>query len=182
MLRRGGGNLGRPWHNSPKTVYIHTTMNIPISPEGWANMGAIPTLFAEYNSRDAAGNVLQLDQRKTEYEGRGENAPKGTSRAVITAEEAATYTYENIIPGTDQWNPRMMMKKLPAPEGLKIKDRRLEWKSVKDATGYIVFSGDRVVGMTRGMYLTLPQYPVMILQVCAVNQYGSLGNKAILSR
>lgn len=29
-------------------------MNIPISPEGWANMGAIPTLFAEYNSRDAA--------------------------------------------------------------------------------------------------------------------------------
>ena len=56
------------------------------------------------------------------------------------------------------------------------------WKSVKDATGYIVFSGDRVVGMTRGMYLTLPQYPVMILQVCAVNQYGSLGNKAILSR
>ncbi|MEB3375677.1 hypothetical protein SFC43_29280 [Bacteroides sp. CR5/BHMF/2] len=53
---------------------------------------------------------------------------------------------------------------------------------MKDATGYIVFSGDRVVGMTRGMYLTLPEYPVMILQVCAVNQYGSLGNKAILSR
>ena len=181
-VKKWGVKLGRPWHNSPKTVYIHTTMNIPISPEGWANMGAIPALFAEYDSRDAAGNVLQLDQRKTEYEGRGENAPKGTCRAVITAEEAATYTYENIIPGTDQWNPRVMMEKLPAPEGLKRKGRQLEWKSVKDATGYIVFSGDRVVGMTRGMYLTLPEYPVMILQVCAVNQYGSLGNKAILSR
>lgn len=68
LMLRSGVKLGRPWHNSPKTVYIHTTMNIPISPEGWANMGAIPTLFAEYNSRDAAGNVLQLDQRKTEYE------------------------------------------------------------------------------------------------------------------
>lgn len=113
-VARWGVKLGRPWHNSPKTVYIHTTMNIPISPEGWTNMGAIPALFAEYDSRDADGNVLNLEKRKTEYEGRGENAPKGTCRAVITAEEADTYIYENIIPGTDQWNPRMIIEELSA--------------------------------------------------------------------
>lgn len=180
-VKKWGVKLGRPWHNSPKTVYIHTTMNIPVSPEGWANMGTLPALFAEYDSRDAAGNILNLDKRKTEYEGRGENAPKGNSRAVITAEEAATYTYENIILGTDQWNPRVMMEKLPAPKGVKKKNQQLEWKSVNDAIGYIVFSGDRVLGITCGTSLTLPEYPVMELQVCAVNQYGSLGNRTVLS-
>lgn len=180
-VKKWGVKLGRPWHNSPKTVYIHTTMNIPVAPEGWTNMGALPALFAEYDSRDAVGNVLNLDQRKTEYEGRGENAPKGTSRAVITAAEAAAYTYENIIPGTDQWNPRAMMEKLPAPKSVKKKGQQVEWKSVDGATGYLVFSGDRVLGMTCGTSLTLPEYPVMVLQVCAVNQYGSLGNKAILT-
>lgn len=179
-VKKWGVKLGRPWHNSPKTVFIHTTMNIPIAPEGWANMGGIPTLFAEYDSKDATRNVLNLDQRKTEYEGRGENAPRGVSRSVITAEEAATYTYENIIPGTDQWNPREMMKKLPAPKEVQKKGKCLEWKSVDNARGYIVFSGDRILGMTSETSLSLPDYAVKQLQVCAVNQYGSLGHKAIL--
>lgn len=56
----GKQKLGRPWHNSPRAVYIHTTMRIPLAPEGWTNMGAIPGLFAEYDSRDAEGNVLDL--------------------------------------------------------------------------------------------------------------------------
>lgn len=38
----GKQKLGRPWHNSPRAVYIHTTMRIPLAPEGWTNMGAIP--------------------------------------------------------------------------------------------------------------------------------------------
>lgn len=181
-VKRWGVKLGRPWNNSPKTVYIHTTMNIPIAPEGWTNMGALPALFAEYDSRDADGNVLNLDKRKTEYEGRGENAPKGTCRAEITAEEAAAYTYENIIPGTDQWNPRLMMEKLPAPKSVKKKDGALQWKEVNGAVGYVVFSGERVLGMTRGTSLVLPGYPAVSLQVCAVNRYGALGVKASLSR
>lgn len=30
--------LGRPWHNSPKAVYINTIMLIPVAEEGWTNM------------------------------------------------------------------------------------------------------------------------------------------------
>lgn len=179
-VKEWGVKLGRPWHNSPKTVYIHTIMNIPISPEGWTNMGAVPTLFAEYDSQDADGNVLNLEKRKTEYEGRGEDAPKGSCRAVITGEEADTYTYENIITGSDQWNPRLIMDKLPAPGSLNQKDQELKWKSVDGAIGYIVFDGDQIVGMTYHTSLALPGYPVASLQVCAVNRYGSLGMKAIL--
>ena len=72
----GKQKLGRPWHNSPRAVYMHTTMRIPLAPEGWTNMGAIPGLFAEYDSRDAEGNVLDLSQRKTEYDGRGPDNPQ----------------------------------------------------------------------------------------------------------
>ena len=38
--------LGRPWHNSPKAVYINTLVKIPLAPEGWTNMGTIPAIYA----------------------------------------------------------------------------------------------------------------------------------------
>lgn len=107
----GKQKLGRPWHNAPKAVYIHTTMRIPIAPEGWDNMGGVPSLYAEYDSRDAEGNVLDLSQRKSDYVGRDEHRPTGTSRTSITQEEADAMVYENIIPGNDGWDPRSFMKK-----------------------------------------------------------------------
>lgn len=107
----GRQKLGRPWHNSPITVYINTTMRIPVAPEGWTNMGTIPGLFAEYNSRDTEGNMLDLSCRKTEYEGRGDEAGKGSCRASITKDEADKLTYERIIMRNDGWNPRAFMNK-----------------------------------------------------------------------
>lgn len=104
----GKQKLGRPWHNSPKTVYINTTMRIPIAPEGWADMGSVPALFAEYESRDANGNLLDLANRKTSYNGR--DGLSGTCRATITKEEADLMVYENIISGADGWDPRRMIK------------------------------------------------------------------------
>lgn len=106
---KGNVKLGRPWHNSPRAVYLHTTMRIPIAEEGWTNMGAIPALFAEYDSRDAEGNILDLSHRKTEYEGRGDNPAKGSCPATVSAEDAKRYTYENIIMADDGWNPRAYM-------------------------------------------------------------------------
>ena len=81
--------LGRPWHNSPKAVYINTLVKIPLAPEGWTNMGTIPALFAEYNSMDMNGKALDLSCRKTEYETGGKEKRKGECRATITSNEAA---------------------------------------------------------------------------------------------
>ncbi len=106
-VKRWGVKLGRPWHNSPKAVYINTTLNIPIAAEGWTNMGTIPALFAEYGTRDTEGNEVDLSQRKTTYQTK---ESEGSCRAVITQEEAEKYTYEEIIVGKDGWNPRSQMK------------------------------------------------------------------------
>jgi pectinesterase len=99
--------LGRPWHNAPIAVYIHTTFRIPVAPAGWTDMGTVPKLFAEYDSRDANGNPLDLSQRKSHYTGKEKS---GTCPTTLTAEEAAHYVYEQMIVGEDGWNPREYMK------------------------------------------------------------------------
>jgi pectinesterase len=106
----GTQKSGCPWHHSLRAVYIHTTMNISIAPEGWTNMAAIPALFAEYDSRDAVGNLLDLSQRRTEYKGRDNYPPHGSCRATITKEEADQYVYENIILRGDGWDPRAIIE------------------------------------------------------------------------
>lgn len=175
----GRQKLGRPWHNSPRAVYIHTTMRIPLAPEGWTNMGAIPALFAEYDSRDAEGNVLDLSRRKTEYDGRGpNNPPKGSCRATITRKEAEGYVYERIIPGNDGWDPRAMMVKLPAPRELKRQGLKLSWKKVAAAIGYVIFDNDEVVGFAKEPVFSLASDVKGILKICAVNRYGSLGTES----
>lgn len=172
----GRQKLGRPWHDSPRAVYIHTTMRIPLAPEGWTNMGAIPALFAEYDSRDADGKVLDLSRRKTEYEGRGENnPPKGSCRATITKEEADSYVYERIIPGNDGWDPRTMMEKLPAPQKLKKQGAKVSWKTVSAAAGYLIFDNDQILGFAKKPVFNLTSKIKGNLKVCAVNCYGSLG-------
>lgn len=105
----GKVKLGRPWQNSPKAVYINTTMRIHVDPKGWTDMGAIPSLFAEYGSKDIKGNLIDLSDRKTEYKGRGDNPVIGSCRATVTAEEASEMNYKNIILSKDNWDPRKII-------------------------------------------------------------------------
>lgn len=182
MAADGKLKLGRPWHNAPKAVYINTLMRIPVAPEGWANMGTVPGLFAEYNSRDIYGNLVDLSQRKTQYQYKDRKSGKeyiGSCQTTITREEADRYTYENMILGVDSWNPREMMTELNAPRELSYKAGYFTWKPVKDAIGYVVFDGEQVIGTT-----TATSFPVQALKyslkVCAVNAYGTLGKWSVL--
>lgn len=178
----GKQKLGRPWHNNPKTVFINTTMLIPIAEDGWSNMGTIPGLFAEYNSMDKSGRLLDLSKRKTGYEHTNRETgvvTRGTTRATVTKEEADGMTYENMIPGKDGWNPRTMMHNLAQPGKATYENGRLSWQPVTGAIGYVVTDGDKVLGTT-----TATSFPVKkvthALKVCAVNKYGSLGLKTVL--
>lgn len=168
--------LGRPWHNSPRAVYIHTTMRIPIAPRGWSDMGAIPALFAEYDSRNADGSPVDLSQRKSTYKGRGDNPPTGSCPNTVSKAEADRMVYENIIPGTDGWDPRAMMQRLPAPKDMRADGGSLTWQPVSGAIGYVVLSGPSVVAVTAAPSLSpAPAAPEGGLRVRAVNSYGTLG-------
>jgi pectinesterase len=169
--------LGRPWHNSPRALYVNTTMRIPVAPEGWTDMGTIPGLFAEYGSHDHDGNPLDLTARKTTYSYTSREGEKfsGTSRTSITDDEASDLVYANMIPGNDGWDPRAMMASLPAPASVEVSTSSVKWEPVPGARGYVVLDGDEVAGFSTATSCKLARAPKGELKVRAVNAYGSLG-------
>jgi pectin methylesterase-like acyl-CoA thioesterase len=186
LAHSGNTNLGRPWHNNPKTVYINTTAKVNISPTGWNNMGAIPALFAEYNTMDADGNPVDLSNRRTEYtytDGTDSlgNPIKvtGSCKAVLTADEVSKYTYENVMSGDDHWNPRQLMEPVDAPTNINwYKDANyMDWTPSQYAICYIVYDADdNVLGFTKTPSLKVesgkaPAY------IKAVNENGSLSQR-----
>lgn len=67
-----------------------------------------------------------LSRRKTEYEGRGKEAGRGSCRAAITKEEADKLTYEHIIRRDDGWNPRALIEKYLRPPYSLSPEKRAE--------------------------------------------------------
>lgn len=179
----GKVKLGRPWHNNPVNIWINTTMRIPVAVEGWTDMGTIPRLFAEYKSHDSEGNLLDLSQRKTSYSYKDRNTGKsvmGSCPVTIDMEEAKRCTYENMIMGSDQWNPRLFMKPLAAPSKLTYKKGTLQWKPVEGAQGYIVVDeAGKIVAITSQCHLTIDSKS-QSYYVRAVNEFGHLGECKII--
>lgn len=166
--------LGRPWQNSPIVVYLNTTFNIKIHPEGWTDMGAIPQMFAEYNSKDKNGNLVDLNQRKTQYTYMNEeqNPVSGLSQAILSADEAARYTYDNVVCDGDKWDPKRYMEQVVAPANLNKKDGVLSWDASKYAICYLIIANDETVQITKETYCNVEEG--MTYQVKAVSEYGSL--------
>ena len=85
--------LGRPWRDYAQTIFIKCDMGAHINPLGWHNWSkphAEQTAFyAEY------GNT-----------GPGANASERVKWAhKLTAEQAAEYTVQHVLGGSDGWNP-----------------------------------------------------------------------------
>ena len=185
---RGGRNtLGRAWQNQPINVWINTTLKTTLALEGWSEWHIAPQLFAEYNTMDADGQPVDLNNRRTTYKvdtdklAQGETSPV-TRQAVLSAEEAARYTYEAVTSGGDDWNPRKFFEPVEAPAGLTVDATgcTLSWTASPYAICYVVIdSQQQVVGFTTGTTLQTdgksPAYTVR-----AVNEYGSLGEPSTI--
>jgi len=90
----GSVYLGRPWRDYAAVAFISCEMDAVIRPEGWHNWGS---------------EAKEKTARYAEYGNRGPGAD--TSKRVawakqLTDEEAAQYTIENILGGSDGWDPR----------------------------------------------------------------------------
>ena len=185
----GGSNkLGRAWQNQPIAVWINTTLQTTLATEGWSEWHIAPKLFAEYNTMNADGQPVDLNHRRTTYKvdadklAAGESSPV-TRQAVLSAEEAARYTYEAVTAGDDDWNPRQFFEPVDAPAHLRYNtaDRTLSWTASAFAICYVVIdSSDRVIGFTTEPCFTVDGQSSHYT-IKAVNEYGSLSQPSTVT-
>ena len=158
--------LGRPWQNEPRATYLYTTMNVLPNDNGWNGMSDIPTHFYEYQSMDSNGAVLDLSVRGNSSSSTNQYTP------VLTADEAAKYTLENVLGGTDSWLPTDYTYETAAPV-VSNSGNTISWNAVDDARCYVIFKD--------GEYLAdqiATSYDITsagVYTVRAANEMGGLG-------
>lgn len=176
--------LGRPWHESPITVFINTRAEVKIPAAGWYDhMGGLPKLWAEYNTVDAKGNPVDLSHRITKYwyEDDQKNQVWGESeKAVLTAEEASRYTVKNVLSGNDAWQPTLLTEACQTPTPT-VDGRLISWQAVPYAICYVVCVDGNVTGFTTDTEYSIPANiavtPASVCTVQAVNEYGGLSQQ-----
>ena len=176
--------LGRPWHGTPKTVFINTQTFINLPAKGWYNtMGGLPAIWAEYNTVDKNGNALDLSQRESYYyvtdRETGQKTEVFNVKNTLTAEEAAQYTLKNVVGGNDNWQPDLMCEACEAP-AVKLTGNKIEWTVVPYAICYVVTCNDKVIGFTTDTFYTCEADGTYYVQ--AVNEYGGLSQKTLAGK
>jgi pectin methylesterase-like acyl-CoA thioesterase len=171
--------LGRPWHNAPKTSFVNTTLGryLSIYPVGWyEQMGGIPAIFADYNTRNYLGDAVDLSKRINYYWFTDSNTGQkveGYAQKTLTPEQVASYTVRNVLSGSDTWHPDEKTVLLNAPEVSLLGDK-LSWPTVPYAICYALTRNDSIAGFTTDSSIVLTQPGVYKLQ--AVNEFGGLSN------
>ena len=171
--------LGRPWHNFPKTVFLNTCAEVNIPAAGWyETMGGLPAIWADWNTTDAKGNLLDLSQRRdTYYYTDRESGERvyGTAKNHLTDEEAAEYTLANVLSGSDAWQPAVKTEACEAPIPV-IEGNTLSWQPVDYAICYLVTDGDNVVDITieTSVEIDSDRTEAHSYGVQAVNEFGGL--------
>ncbi|WP_281299303.1 pectinesterase family protein [Flavobacterium limnophilum] len=168
--------LGRPWQNAPRAVYLNTTMVTEPNTQGWASMGTLPALFAEYNSVNGSGVAVNTDNRTNVFSVSGVNQT-GAYNPVLTKAQADEYTIENVLGGTDKWDPRLVVEQVAAPTNLSdIGNNTLKWDDNQYAVCYVVCREGKVLGITTDATYTdtTAAGAKYAYTVQAVSEYGGL--------
>lgn len=169
----GSYRLGRPWSNAPKVAYINTTMKVLPASAGWGDpMNVVPSVFAEYNSMTASGASVDLSTRRTSYT---KDATTVTLNPVLTTSQAAQYTIENVLGGTDVWQPNLATEQASAPKLTNI-GHQMSWDDSNYVLCWAIFkNGSFVTFVTTNSYVMPEDTPdATRYSVRAVNEMGGL--------
>ncbi|MDD4993196.1 MAG: pectinesterase family protein [Paludibacter sp.] len=167
----GNYNLGRPWQNSPKSIYINTKMAVLPSAAGWTEMGVVPGLFAEYNSTTPSGTPVDISARKKSFTYSGVTTPVNP---YLTAEQAANYTIENVLGGSDAWQPQLYTDQAIVPT-LSGDGKSITWADNNYVLCWAVFKDGVFVSVVTTNSYTIPgTVTAGAYTVRAANEIGGL--------
>ena len=176
-VNNNGYRLGRPWSNAPKAVFLNTTMKVlPVS-AGWGDpMNVVPAVFAEYNSMTTNGAAIDLSGRRTTYT---KDATTVVLNPVLSAEQAASYTIENVLGGTDTWQPKLYTDQAAAPV-IAGDERVISWTNNDYVLCWAVFRNNQFVKFVTTNSYTIPEEKTSgsIYTVKAANEMGGLSQSS----
>ena len=178
----GTYTLGRPWgKGTPIALFIDTEMEIQPTAAGWNEMsGGYPKRFAEYGSHTSKGAVVDLSNRKTEYDAYDSkdgdiyvNRRTEYNNPILTAEEAAVPTLNAVMGQDDDWQPTLLTEQAPVPGNVAANASTITWDDSNYALLWAVCKDGKVIAFT-----TVPSYTATEVgeyAVRAANEMGGLG-------
>lgn len=170
--------LGRPWHDLPMTVFLHTKMEVkPYDGYWYPTMGGLPKLWAVYDIVDKKGYALSEKSIEDYYYTSNGTTFTGKAKNYLTADEAAQYTISNVMAGdgssakTGVWNPMTVVEKTAVPV-LKQEGNEVTWQADEYAICYVVtVNGKPAAFTTEARYVAAAGDEI---QVQSVNENGAL--------
>jgi pectinesterase len=132
--------LGRPWQTTSSSVFINCKME-NIRTEGWSewsgNTNHLSSFFAEHNSMDLNGDVLDVSSRVS------------WSKQLSQDEVDAHYTNASIYSHlTLVYEPVAICQALSAPMNLNGGISGVSWDAVNGAQGYAILRDGAVIGFS----------------------------------
>lgn len=131
--------LGRPWQGTSSSIFLSCKM-INIKKEGWSTWSGenhLSSFFAEYNSLNADGNVLDVSNRADwSYQ--------------LTENEVNTYYTNDKIYAfvSGSYDPFTLVIAPDKPLNLQATTDDLTWDAVVDAKGYIIYENGNIIGFS----------------------------------
>lgn len=165
-------NWGRSWGGNSKLYFINTTLNQPNEiAKSRFTTGGMNTLayeFKEYNTMDKDGNVVSPSTNILTFT---KDKNSKTYETIMTADEAAAKSYENLFTGT--WNPKALCADMPAVAAT-TDGNYTTWTSVDGAVAYSVYSAGNFMGITSELsFATGNAADVTVMAHNALGAYGT---------
>ncbi len=165
--------LGRPWQPNASSVFYDCKLGEHIKPEGWSKWGATDnhesSVFAEHKSVSFDGSLIDVSDRA--YWSYQLNNELDTLLYGLNF-----FLKQNWV----IWNPRSMVKALPAPINVAINESNIIWDRVENAIGYLVLADDSVIGVTESTNFNITGLAPSssVFAVRSVNKNGNLSIKS----
>ena len=177
-INNNGYRLGRPWSNAPKAVFLNTTMKVLPMAAGWGDpMNVVPAVFAEYNSMTGSGSVVDLSNRRTTYT---KDANTVVLNPVLSKQQADTYTIDNVLGGSDAWQPQLATDQAPVPV-ISGDNRLISWPNSDYVLCWAVFKNGVFVQFVTTNSYTIPADVAAgtTYTVRAANEMGGLSESSV---